>query len=1379
MKTILKYWYLLCLLCLSATSPAQNPQPTQEWGKMYGDSLDQTAKRIKAFGDGVYVLGETTRNGMPYGTFSKFDPATGNLVWDFRMDRPGFFDDFDWDPTQDVFIIVGGTVPNTAASDNASWAILVDDTGLAKRYREFRFIGREALTNVVYHPAAPDPLFPFYLLGRKNPASNAPSTFDEAILLNIDLNLAEKWEHEFLGPIVGGQQVEIEGFRGLVPLSNGELLILGNGSIANEGVIVMVDALTGFATNALYYPDFIDFYDGVELPNGEIALVGERFQSREAIMMIIEPANYTPVAGMIFSTIERFEEVGLANPGTNGGEYPLYAVGRLKNSSQNENYLHKVDYNPGVSISLEYARHLPAADQAFADPQLHVTPNRNRIFYADSRVDPTIVSPNRDLFVGNFSLDFDPVCFADVPSPHLGYTVNPVVFQYNVRTKIPGTDILSLFVPTQPIPYTCYDRCVPPPVCSADFTAVSTCCDATFTSTSTGVAPFTYSWDIGCDGVADGIGNVPTFTYSFPFPGTFQVCLTVTDATGCSQQVQKSVTVVDNPPVFNCQNVVVPTDPGECYATYLPVIDVMDDCSAPLRPFCVFSGAINGQGTLDSFPKGVTTVNCFVEDFKGQTDTCQFTITVEDREPPQITCPAPAPVTVPGCDGGARVGWRRPSFSDNCPMASISSTHQPEDFFPCGVTTVTYTVTDMAGLTTTSSFPVTVNCECAELIEANLRCTEVEDQYDFAFLINDLTGAVPSNCDATITTQAGVVVSNVTVMNGVVRGKIDLAAAPIPTVIRLSVRVECKCPDGTLRVCTIPLFLTVPCCKSIRIDDQEQCRATDKVSINLLGCQNLFDVRQVRYYVSDAPCVPGAPMTLIQVSQSCRPLELAPGFHNGDVCVYAEVDMGPGAGPCRQLRTDTALVKLCSPVSCSLADQTFCYAGTPIVPNVLSLSINDPDTCAYTIQWFDANGPIAGETSFTYQPPALQMAASSTACGESFTYRAEITSICGMQHCSATITLDNNDAPTGEIVLHTPDTNPLCYGEDAILEYVRNCQKPSDRWTWQQRTTSTSFSPITTNGTQNPLYQTNRLYEDHWYRILEQNGVCPVDTVDYFLDVIDLLQITSFTATHGTVCAPTQIDMTVDWTPGFTPADPCDYKVVWYHDGNVVFTQTASAGPLSLSYQPSAPAPLAGNFYVEIFSNCCDQVAKSPVVSLDPPMEVLVAGPCFRCKDEFIKLTGIVLNVPPGVTCTYQWYTAGAPIPGANSIDLHVDPGFYGPIDFEVTCSDGCVRTASYVINQCGPGAAQIPVSTRNLTLLRTEAYPNPTQDRITIELEEAMAFGELEILSITGQLVKTTSASRLSTRHEVDLTGLPAGTYLIRGFTRKGELMVVKVIKE
>ena len=100
-------------------------------------------------------------------------------------------------------------------------------------------------------------------------------------------------------------------------------------------------------------------------------------------------------------------------------------------------------------------------------------------------------------------------------------------------------------------------------------------------------------------------------------------------------------------------------------------------------------------------------------------------VSVEDNTPPTISgCPSDTTVHVPNGVATASVSWVAPTASDNCPNVALTSTHNPGDVFPVGMTTVTYTATDGAGNATTCSFVVTV----------------VEDPPppgSFAFIIND------------------------------------------------------------------------------------------------------------------------------------------------------------------------------------------------------------------------------------------------------------------------------------------------------------------------------------------------------------------------------------------------------------------------------------------------------------------------------------------------------------------------------------------------------------------------------------------------------------------------------------------------------------------
>lgn len=103
---------------------------------------------------------------------------------------------------------------------------------------------------------------------------------------------------------------------------------------------------------------------------------------------------------------------------------------------------------------------------------------------------------------------------------------------------------------------------------------------------------------------------------------------------------------------------------------------------------------------------------------------CTFILSVEDQEPPMITCP-PSVTVYAGLDSmgtcSAVLSDLAPNLSDNCPMLmadyaiSGATTAAGTNFlnnttFAEGTSTVTYTVTDMGGNTDTCTFTVTVIC---------------------------------------------------------------------------------------------------------------------------------------------------------------------------------------------------------------------------------------------------------------------------------------------------------------------------------------------------------------------------------------------------------------------------------------------------------------------------------------------------------------------------------------------------------------------------------------------------------------------------------------------------------------------------------------------
>jgi len=124
-----------------------------------------------------------------------------------------------------------------------------------------------------------------------------------------------------------------------------------------------------------------------------------------------------------------------------------------------------------------------------------------------------------------------------------------------------------------------------------------------------------------------------------------------------------------------------------------------------------------GLASGSTFPIGTTTVTYEATDGAGNKDSCSFTITVLDNEPPTISCVGDQTkstdvgecyYTVSGTE------FDPTSYGDNCPGSTLSNDYNNGSSlagatFPFGKTTVTWTVEDASGNKASCSMLVFVN----------------------------------------------------------------------------------------------------------------------------------------------------------------------------------------------------------------------------------------------------------------------------------------------------------------------------------------------------------------------------------------------------------------------------------------------------------------------------------------------------------------------------------------------------------------------------------------------------------------------------------------------------------------------------------------------
>jgi len=214
-----------------------------------------------------------------------------------------------------------------------------------------------------------------------------------------------------------------------------------------------------------------------------------------------------------------------------------------------------------------------------------------------------------------------------------------------------------------------------------------------------------------CPGVTVARSGVPAGN-TFPV-GNTTVTYTATDKSGNMATDTQVVTIVDNtPPVVTAPGpVTLYTGPGatSCGLTVSDLDGTFGTGSATDN--CPGVGAVSRSGVPagNVFPVGTTTLTYSATDAHGNTGEATQIVTVIDNTPPTITCPANITLE-PTCPSGAIATWIAPVGSDNCPGATTNQTAGPVSgsVFPIGTTTVSYTVNDAHGNSTSCSFTVTV-----------------------------------------------------------------------------------------------------------------------------------------------------------------------------------------------------------------------------------------------------------------------------------------------------------------------------------------------------------------------------------------------------------------------------------------------------------------------------------------------------------------------------------------------------------------------------------------------------------------------------------------------------------------------------------------------
>lgn len=269
------------------------------------------------------------------------------------------------------------------------------------------------------------------------------------------------------------------------------------------------------------------------------------------------------------------------------------------------------------------------------------------------------------------------------------------------------------------------------------------------------------------------------------FPkGTTTVSCKVTDTSGnSSPSCPFTVTVNDTQaPTITCSNIIKSNDPNQCGAVVILAPTASDNCPGVTVACSPASGSF--------FPKGTTTVSCTAKDSSNNTSApCGFTVTVNDTQPPTISCPPNQTAVTPTIGGNnVVVVFPPPTASDNCPGVTTACNPPSGATFPVGCTTVTCTATDTSNNTATCSFQVCVFNICLQDDSVGLN----------RILINSFTGDYRFCCNGTTLTGRGKMTIRGSTY-GLEHNALDRRVRASVTAPARSGNASLQMPPGTLR----------------------------------------------------------------------------------------------------------------------------------------------------------------------------------------------------------------------------------------------------------------------------------------------------------------------------------------------------------------------------------------------------------------------------------------------------------------------------------------------------------------------------------------------------------------------------------------------------
>ncbi|MBR9920341.1 MAG: T9SS type A sorting domain-containing protein [Bacteroidetes bacterium] len=504
---------------------------------IYGDSFENKPDRIKHLNGFTYLASNKVVGGDVFALFSKF-AGDGTLIWEQQFDDFSQILDF-VETAQGEFLLVGRTMPllNPGWQNNRSVLAKLDANGAEMFIEEYDNNGREGFIRIVEHPNPQNVGCPYYVLAIENQDNTQNSATDEVHLYNMDDagNICFSEEYTYRNDVGSDDQ-----WVRLLPLQNGNLLILGDQGVTRLGVISEVSGLDGSIVNTLESDLQMRFWDAIEINPGLIAVAGAYFNfdgSLDGAIWLIDPINWSVYDGIHYDNLA----LGLIR------ELDIDANGDLFATAQRPNDLPIIlKYAvTGNTISEIGTTYFDSGETAFSSPNIYTDPSVNRLYYTDARKDHPESYGDFDILFGSFDLQLTDTCLQPIVLP-------------SIQTPFTLTNVLA--------------------------------------TTDPYVLPLSFN---NIDLVPPGYSNM--YVCPDSIGGCCQDSLDFVDAVdnGFIITASGNMVTIDNPLLNDCAEVGIAWGDGDfdqVFATALPITHTYN--STGVQSICIFVTEVNDDGTL-------------------------------------------------------------------------------------------------------------------------------------------------------------------------------------------------------------------------------------------------------------------------------------------------------------------------------------------------------------------------------------------------------------------------------------------------------------------------------------------------------------------------------------------------------------------------------------------------------------------------------------------------------------------------------------------------------------------------------------------------------------------------------------------------------------